>query len=427
MIDRPGLAPRLAATAWTPRSRAVLAIAMVTLTGSLVFYMQGPYGHGDISIYHRYALAFWSGPAPLRTLPAEYPPLSLVAFTLTLLPPAANYVSVFGLWMLLLFTVGYVAIRSRESPRAAEVCAVYLVLGCLATLLGRYDLVPAATVVVAYWAARQGRFRLAYAMLALGTLLKLYPLLLVPVLVLEQYRTLHVDPLRTRPPRPVVLGVALFAAAVGGVFALSAMLDPDGWLGPFTFNAHRPLQVESVPASVLWVTGLAGMPTAADRSFNSYNLVGSASGLIGALAEVALVAGCLAVYWRQLTRRLAFGRALTLCLLVVICTTRVLSPQYLMWVLPLVAIAEQDYDPVWLAVCALTTLVFPYAYDWTHLRGQPMPHSYPAFFPALIAARNVLLVAATVRFARARAPLPRWVEPAPAMPSRRVRDGSWPD
>jgi hypothetical protein len=410
MIDR--LAPRLTATAWTPRSQAVLVIAVAALTGSVVFYMQGPYGHGDITVYHRYALAFWSGPSPLRSLPAEYPPLSLAAFTLTLLPPAANYVSVFGLWMLLLFTVGFVAIRSHESPRAAEVCAVYLVLGCIATLLGRYDLVPAATVVVAYWAARQRRFRLAYGLLALGTLLKLYPLLLVPILALEQYRALRADPLRAAPPRQVTEGVALFVAAVVGVFALSAVLAPGAWLGPFTFNAHRPLQVESVPASLLWLTGLAGMPTAADRSFNSYNLVGSASGLIGVLADLALLAGCLAVYWRQLTGRLSFGRALTLCLLVVICTNRVLSPQYLMWVLPLVAILERDYDPVWLAVCALTTLVFPYAYDWTGLRGQPMPHSYPAFFPALIAARNVLLVAATVRFARAATPAPRRVEQA---------------
>ena len=390
-------------TSWLPRSRAVLALVVAALLGSFFLYVHGAYGHGDIDTYHRYALDFWLGSPPLRSLPAEYPPLSLLPFSLTLVPPLPDHVAVFAFWMLLLFLAGYVAIGRRESARAAEVFGVYLALGCFGTLLGRFDLVPAATVVIAYWAARRRRFALAYAMLALGTLLKLYPLFLVPVVALEQYRLIGADPFRL-PPRPVLRGLALFAVIVGGVFALAAGLDPDGWLGPFSFNAQRPLQVESVPASLLWFSGLAGLPTAADRSFNSYNLVGEAGGIISALAEMALVAGCLWVYWRQLSRRIAFGRALTLCVLVIICTDRVFSPQYLMWVLPLIAIAEQEYDALWLGVCALTTLVFPFAYDWTDLHGNPMPASYPVYLPALIAARNALLLAAAVRFARRSSP-----------------------
>jgi Glycosyltransferase family 87 len=373
---------------------------VAVLLGSLVFYVHGAYGHGDIDVYHRYALDFWFGQPPLRSLPVEYPLLALAPFSLTLLPPLPDHVSVFGLWMLLLLVATCVAIRRRESARAAEVCAVYLALGGFATVLGRYDLVPAAAVVAAYWAARQRRFQLAYGLLALGTLLKLYPAVLLPVLVIEHSRTLGARPLRMPPPRPVVRGLALFTVAVAGVFAVSALLDPAHWLGPFSFNAHRPLQVESVPASLLWLTGLAGLPTAADRSFNSYNLVGEASGVIGALATVALVAGCLFVYRWQLSGRISFGRALTLCVLVLLCTNRVLSPQYLMWVVPLVAIAEREYDLLWLAVCGLTTLIFPFAYDSTGMRGRPMPPAYPLYFPALIAVRNALLVAATARFAK---------------------------
>jgi hypothetical protein len=381
------------------RGRAVLAVAAAALLGSLAFYLPGPYGHGDITTYHGYALAFWSGAERLHSLPVEYPPFALAAFSLTLLPPLPNYVSVFGLWMLLLVGAGYAAIRRMESARAAEVFAVYLVLGCFATVLGRYDLVPAATVVVAYWAARHRRFELAYVMLALGTLLKLYPAVLLPVLVIEHHRALGTDPFRL-PPRPVARGVALFVVGVAAVFLLGAAADSDDWLGAFTFQAHRPLQVESLPATVLWLTGFAGLPVSAVRSFNSYNLVGQAGWAIAFLAELALAGGCLVVYWRQVTGRIDLGRAVTLCLLVVLCTNRVFSPQYLMWVLPLVAIVEGEYDTVWLAICALTTLIFPYAYDWTGMRGRPMPASYPLYLPALIATRNVLLVVATVRFAR---------------------------
>jgi hypothetical protein len=391
--------PRTAGPVWLTRNRVVLALTAGVLLFSLLHYLPGAYGHGDIDLYHSYALAFWSGTPPFHTLPAEYPMLALAPFTLTLLPPEQDYVTVFGLWMLLLLAAGYVAIRRRESARTAEVCVVYLVLACCATVLGRYDLVPAGTVVVAYWAARNRRFDLAYGLLALGTLLKLYPLLLVPVVAIEQYRALGAHPLQLPPARAVVRGLAIVAVTVAAGFALAAVLDPSRLLGPLDFNAHRPLQVESVPASLLWLTGLAGLPIAADRSYNSYNLLGQASWIIGLAADLALVGGCLLVYWRQLNRRIDFGRALTLCVLVVICTNRVLSPQYLIWVLPLIAIVERRYDVVWLAVCALTTLIFPFAYDSTGLRGQPMPAEYPLYFPALIAVRNALLIVATMRFA----------------------------
>ena len=407
--------PRPVRPVWLTRNRVVLALTVGILLVSLLRYMHDAYGHGDIDLYRRYALDFWSGPHPFRSLPAEYPMLALAPFTLTLLPPEQDSVTVFGLWMLLLLVAGWIAIRRRESARTAEVCAVYLVLGCFATVLGRYDLVPAAAAVVAYWAARRRRFELAYGMLALGALLKLYPVVLVPVVMIEQCRALGANPLRLPPPRAVVRGLAIFTAAVAGGFALAAVLDPSQWLGPFEFNAHRPLQVESVPASLLWLTGFTGLPIAADRSFNSYNLVGRAAEVLGLAADLALVGGCLLVYWRQLNRRTSFGRAFALCVLVVICTNRVLSPQYLIWALPLVAIVDRDYDLVWLATCALTTLIFPFAYDSTGLRGEPMPAQYPLYFPALIAVRNALLVAATVRFAtrpvRLSAPAP---EPVPS-------------
>ena len=385
---------------WRARDRVALAAIVVVLLGSLVFYMHSAYGHGDITLYHRYAEQFWLGSPPLRSLPAEYPLLSLLPFTFTLLPPVPDFVSVFALWMLLLLVVGYAAIRRRESGAAAEVCGVYLALGCFATVLGRYDLLPAAATVLAYWAVRDRRFTLAYGLLAAGTLLKLYPLLLVPVVALEQYRTLGLHPLRVAPPRAILRDLALFGGAVAAVFALSAALNPNGWLGPFTYNAQRPLQVESVPASLLWLSGLFGLPVAPDHSFHSYNLVGRIDAELSLLAGLGLAGGCLLVYWQQLGERLSFGRAMALCLLVVVFTNRVFSPQYLIWVLPLIAIAEREYDVVWLAVCALTTLIFPYAYDFAGLHGDGTPATYPLFFPALIAIRNGLLVVGMARFAR---------------------------
>src|SRR5215472_192334 len=385
---------------WRARERAVLGVLVAALVGSLVFYAHSAYGHGDVTLYHRYAQAFWLGSPPLRSLPAEYPPLSLAPFTLTLLPPLPDWVSVFALWMLALFLAGYAAIRRRESARAAEVAGVYLVLAGFGTLLGRFDLVPAAATVVAYWAATERRFGLAYALLAAGTLLKLYPAALLPVVALEQYRALEVSPLRGRPPSAVLRGVGLFVGAVAAGLAVSAALDPTGWLAPFVYNARRPLQVESVPATLLWLSGFVGLPVAPDHSFHSYNLVGPLAGPLSAGADLALVGGCLGTYGQQLTGRLGFGQALATCLIVLVCYSRVLSPQYQIWVLPLVSIVAGEYDPAWLAVCALTTAIFPFAYLAAGLVGPGAPASYPLAFCALIALRNVLLLTAAYRFVR---------------------------
>jgi hypothetical protein len=384
----------------TPRGWTVLAAAVGTLLVSLIVYLHAPNHHGDIDLYRRYAEAFWSAGGLQRPLPTEYPPLALVPFTLTLIPPLPDAVSVFGLWMLLLFAAGVVLLGRLESPRVAEVAAVYLALGAYATAVGRYDLVPLALTLAAYWAARRRRFPLAYALLALGALIKLYPAALLPVVALEQYRSLGRDPLRSRPPEGVVRGVALFLGLVCGGFALARLLDPDHWLGAFTYGMWRPLQVESVGASLLWLTSLAGFWISPDRSFHSYNLVGSLDGAVGLLCDLGLLAGLAWVLWRQATGRIDLARALAGVVLVLVITDRVFSPQYLIWVLPLVAVVERDCRWSWLLVCALTTLIFPIAYGGLRPLGLGPPVTFPLWFLGPIALRNAVLVAATVRLIR---------------------------
>jgi hypothetical protein len=390
------------------RTWTVLVAVTATLLGSLVFYLHSPWGHGDVDLYQRYARAFWLGPHAFHSLPVEYPILSLIPFSLTLTPPLPDYVSVYGLWMLLLLVVGLLVVARRESPRVAETCGIYLALGGFGTVLGRFDLVPAAAVVGAWWSARDRRFGLAYALLAAGTLLKLYPLFLLPVLAIEHWQHLG-NPNWRRPPRAFVEGMALYAATVLAGFALAWLLAPAGWLDPILYERLRPLQVESVPASLLWLSSLAGFSLRADHSFHSYNLVGALSGVVSALSFVALVAGCLWTYWRQLRGRLGFGPALVISLLVVLCTSRVLSPQYLIWVLPLVAILERGLRWRWLAICALTTAIFPFGYELSSLHGMGTP-AYPGAFLALIASRNALLVASTVRLLQR---VPTMAEPEP--------------
>jgi hypothetical protein len=380
------------------RTWIVLTLAVTALLASLVLYMHLPNVHGDQSLYDRYAWDFWAGHPPFHSLPAEYPLLALLPVSLTILPPLPDFVSVFAVWMLALLVVVVLAVARRESPRVAEVLAVTIAVGAWGTALGRYDLVPAAVTLVAFWAVQDRRFGLAYALLAVGALLKLYPALLVPIVAIEQSRALGHHPLRGRPPRAVLAGVGLFCVLTAAGFAVALLLDPSGWLGPFTYNARRPLQVESVPATLLWLSGLLGFAVGPDKSFGSDNLVGQLATPIGLAAEVALVAGLAWVYVTQARGRLRVDAAFAASLLVVICAGRVLSPQYLIWVLPFIAIVVRRFDPVWLAICVVTTIVFPFGYLQLHPGPPGHLANYPVFLLGLIALRNAVLVVATARF-----------------------------
>lgn len=383
---------------WPPRTWGVLVLAAGTLAASLFFYLNGAHHHGDIDLYHSYAHAFWLAGGLPHIIPTEYPVLAVLPFSLTMLPPVHQPVIVFGLWMLVLFVAGFVVLARRESPRVAEICAVYLAVGAFATAVGRYDLVPLALTLGAYWFARSRRFLPAYALLAAGTLLKLYPAALLPIIAIEQYRVLGRGVLRSWPPAGVLAGVAAFSAIVAAGFGIAYLMEPDGWLGPFTYGLRRPIQVESVPATLLWAGSLAGFPVKTDLSFHSFNLLGSLTGAISIICNAAFLAGVAWVLWRQATGKLDLGRALVAILLVVICTGRVFSPQYLIWVLPFIAIVERRYNPAWLVVCALTTLIFPIAYSGLHTVGSAPPVEFPLWFLGAIALRNFVMVAASVRF-----------------------------
>jgi hypothetical protein len=365
---------------------------VVCLVALIPIYVHSHYGHGDIDLYHRYAWAFLTR----RSLPWEYPVLAVLPFLLAL-PTVGDYIVIYALGMVVLFVAGYVAIHRFASPRAANLYAVYIVLGGAITALARFDLVPALVTVAALFAASKRRFTLAYVLLALGVLLKLYPLFLLPVLMIEHRRVLHFRG-GSLLPAPVLRGSGVFGLTVALGFLFAIALQPGGWWWPFVTLSHRPPEVESIPATLLWLTSFAGGSAVPDHSFHSFNLVGSAAGAVSILGTVGLVAGCLFVYRRQYRGRIDIGRAFLAVVCVAIVTSKVLSPQYLVWALPLVAMIE-GFSLTWIAICVLTTLVYPILFELDQLHGIGVPSRYSAHFLGVIAVRNALLLVASWRAA----------------------------
>jgi hypothetical protein len=416
-----------------------LGLLALALLGAHILYVVLFHSHeptGDVLEYQRYAMAFLLHHPRFHQLPVEYPPLAIVPFILTVIPPLHDPEPVFAFWMGLLVLAGYLWLRLNSTRARAITYAAYLLVGTAGTVLARYDLVPALATLLALWAVQRRQFARAYIMLAIGVLLKLYPAFLVPLVAVEQWRVLRAAavsgalspaapalppaaralarratawlPVSLRrqwerlaaawarwPELQVAGGLGICAGVVAVAFAVALLLSPHGALSGFTYASARPLQIESAPATLLWLGTLLGSHAHAIFTYHSLNFVGPLDAELEPLSLWAMVLGCLLVYWRQLRGRLDVGQAFVATLCVVIVTNKVFSPQYLIWVLPLVAYVA-GFDALWLAIGALTTFIFPVLY-FSHPRILAVPLDW-RFLPA-VAVRNALLLLATIRAA----------------------------
>lgn len=201
---------------------------------------------------------------------------------------------------------------------------------------------------------------------------------------------------------PIVAGAALCLAIVVLGYLGPLLVNPAGALSPFRYAAERPFQIESLPATLVWLGGFAGLPVHRAYGFGAFNFYSPANGPVSQVANLILVAGILWLCWHQLTTKLSFTRAFLACLCVVLVTSKVFSPSYLIWVLPIVAI-EEGFNPLWLAVAALTTLEYPLIQP---LHRFVSPEAYINIFQAVVALRNFLLVYIVARLLTGKRPAP---------------------
>jgi glycosyl transferase family 87 len=406
-----------AQTRLSPRVRRVVfriaelaAVYALVVAGRMYAVTHWKLTSGDVTEYHTYAQGFWLGHPPLHQLPVEYPPLAIIPFSLTLLPPLKDIQTVFSLWMAAVVVIGYAGFLRFSTRRRGLFYLFYLLVGSNAVLTARYDIVPALTTLAALWATERKRFTLAYLLLAAGILLKLYPVFLLPVVMIAHWQAIRAETPATvrwrsglrarwdfvrRDPaaRAVTGGAALCLGAVALCFVGAIAVAGGAALTGFTYASDRPLQIESTPATILWLGTLVGVPAHPEFSFVSLNMVGPMDVVLKPLSAIALVVGCLLVYWRQMRGRLTVGQAVLACLCAVMVTNKIFSPQYVIWVLPIVA-AVEGFSLIWVVIGALTTLNFPIIYG---LRAPIWDSPFSWQFMPVIAVRNLLLLYATLR------------------------------
>jgi hypothetical protein len=167
------------------------------------------------------------------------------------------------------------------------------------------------------------------------------------------------------------------------------------------YHGQRGLQLESIAATLPLLLSFAGHDVALVGEFGAWHL---RSTLAPALARtspiliLALVALVITLVIRGARARPAlpglrfaavlapfFAAAVVASLAVAVLGSKVFSPQYLLWMMPVVPLVPaRALLPLFLAVAGLTTAVFPYAYE--HVAALSSGGTL------LLAARNALFV-----------------------------------
>ncbi|MGZ3644304.1 MAG: hypothetical protein ACXVCM_10665 [Ktedonobacteraceae bacterium] len=171
---------------------------------------------------------------------------------------------------------------------------------------------------------------------------------------------------------------------------VSFSLNIANTINPFLYFFNRPIQVESTAATALWIGNFFGYPFKIVQSFGSVNIVSVLNGNISLSSTVCLAAGLLYTFWLQLRGKLDIYTASMLTVMIIIVTGKVFSPQYLIWIAPLVAFVGQvnwKWLLTWGTVGLLTTWVYPNMYDTVPLKYVPL---LPTFYPVVFA-RDLLI------------------------------------
>jgi hypothetical protein len=395
----------------------------------------------DPARYQCYALIFWSGTGATDVLPSsqcaflnigtqksafdilpfEYPPLTVLVFSLPLLLPLLHYQIGFALLMAVV-TVGIYWLLQRYGPSGSPfVFAFYLLIGVPALALVRFDLLPALLTLLCVIAAERQQWTAAYCLLAFGVLLKIYPILLFPALFLAEQQALGrlyvpADDLAWRDiPKQswyILQGIRdwywqnslLFLMLLLVTTGIFALIDFHGAVvSQLSYFLQRPVQVESTGSTVLWIAQHIGIPwQRIEYSYGSINIISNKLGqTISLMGTSGLVLGVVYILWLQWHKKLDIVQAAIALILVFLATGKTFSPQYLMWLIPLLAYAGA-FNRFWLfywGIISLLTAIL-YIFFYSQLPTSINAHIIilPTGFLAVVNARNILFVFVTLAY-----------------------------
>ncbi|MEU9465154.1 glycosyltransferase family 87 protein [Streptomyces avermitilis] len=392
--------------AWLLASWGLTRLALLLFVFK-VFVFPGPDVTGDVSvIYQGWYETLRTGTFPLDDVTWQYPPAAALAILSPGLLPFLDYASAFFVLAFLadlaaFCLLQYAGLRPGKTLRGAWVWVVGVAL-LGPTVYARYDVMVTAVAVAALLAGARHP-RVAGALIGFGALLKVWPvLLLVGAAGRRVWASATVS---------VVAVASLFALAMPGAFAF------------LTFQRERGTEVESLGSLVFHVARHFGWNGQVLLNYGSVEFLGPYVGAvsIAALFLTAVAFGWL-LWWRLRVKRFlahTLADAAFVAVLMFTATSRVISPQYMVWLVGLAAVClcfrgSRMTVPggLVLAACFVTVLEFPLWFSHV-VESDGMGIT-------LLLVRNGLLVAAALTAA-----LELWrgtvSRPVPTVPGQATR------
>jgi len=310
---------------------------------------------------------------PYRDMQIEYPPLALAAM---LLPrpwvnSLAEYGFLFAIEMSLclvaaLYLAARLLARHETDPEAKRRRMVLALLygvcfqfafGIL--LLTQFDALVSLLVMAALAAQLTGRPRMAAVTLAAATSAKVFPILLLPLFLLSYLlpaRASEVPAQKSRANRQLAGSLLAFCLTLAVINIPFLLLGGQAFLDTFRFHAERGLQADStwgIALTLLEKLGLAHFD--AGMRFGAREITGpfvDGALTLSALSSLILPLVVICVYASRVKEAVrqdmpecatallpSFVLAMTAGFML---TSKVLSPQFFIWLFPLVLLVPGE-------------------------------------------------------------------------------------
>jgi len=354
----------------SPRHVLVLAVILVYLALESYYLFFRFHGHiQDLSLYRSIASRIMDGQVPFRDFRIEYPIFALLPVLIPgLLSQLAggsfeSYACWFVLQNLVLGLVTASMISRLDASGKALPRYLIATLFAFPIFLFRFDPFPALLTLIAIANVSRKPFVAGMSLMA-SVATKLYGIVLVPVFGL--YYVFNRD---IRRMLGLMAGiVCICAILLGGIawFRMDAAADF------MHYHLLRGIQIESLAGGILLLLEqFGGVELDVVHSFGAMHLVTPLSApvlqCINILTPVCFVAMLAFLGWSfyktvSISGTISFRQlnaAAAAQILLFILLNKVLSPQYLIWLLPLIPFCRFRASLTFTAALMLTILIFP--------------------------------------------------------------------
>ncbi|MCL2140656.1 MAG: hypothetical protein FWH42_03115 [Dehalococcoidia bacterium] len=378
------------------RWKTILLGTVFCLLHILIFMRVFPHVGADTELYYSYATKMKEGLIPYRDYPAfkvEYTPIAMLIFFIPSLfvQSIEGYFTAFAVEMMLFNLAGIwliigLAKQLKKSVLVALICYTLIILINGAISVQRFDMAPAViTLAVLYFFCR-GKYELAWVVLVVGIMTKLFPAVLAPLFIIYQWKRYGWKQLEPS----MVVGVLTLGLIAGPALILGA----EGFINSITVQSARAIQLESLYSSILLLGDSLGLVTATTvQGPMSFDISSPLGGVMSSISFVIMATVFFLVYLlyffrAQHDRDSNFPQLLSekatadiihytfVAIAVFIITSKVFSPQFILWICPLVPLFSGKYRLVgwssFLLALALTQYIFPLNYYWL-ADGQQVP------------------------------------------------------